>query len=255
MLARVPREAPLTVHLQLTTVCNLSCRDCWYKCRPATMTKDKALALVEECAAAGVKSIAIGGGEPMLVDHLRSVVDRAKRLGMWVAVTTNGTVFRADVLPNRVAISWDPLHARTWESGVTPVLQQFRINGVEVGINHVLTSWPDFQRVHGWMKGMGVSKLKDGSPALTLILKKPKTQFNDWDKLKALHFSDFAVDACLAKRLYGVPCRQGETSMYVSAEGLAGVCSNVDARRTYVGLKETFSALPKACLYDGVPCG
>lgn len=252
MLARVPREAPVTVHLQLTTVCNLACKGCWYREKPVTMPRDKALRLVEEWADAGVKSIAIGGGEPMLVEYLNDVVYLAKLRGLWVAVTTNGTVCRTDVVPDRVAISWDRLHERTWNDGVAVALNGYRNRGIEVGINHVLSSWDAFKRVHDWMAMEELLKHKDGLPALTLILNKPYSFFDAWGELAMLPRGEFAMDACLARKIYGVECKQGLTSMYVSAGGLASVCSNVRERRTYVGLKETFAALPKACLYEMV---
>lgn len=255
MLARVPREAPVNVHWQITTGCNLTCPDCWYKGPAATVPFEKAASLVEEWVEAGVKSIAIGGGEPMFVPWLGRLVRLARNLGMYVAVTTNGTVFRTDVQPDRMAFSWDSLHARTWDDGVMPVMQRYQLRGVEIGVNHVLSDWEAVERVYTWMQKEGLLRHEDGSPALTLILKKPRSEFEDWGKLNLLPRGSFAMDACLAKKVYGIPCRQGQVSMFVSADGLAGVCSNVRARRTYVGLKETFSALPEACLYEEVPCG
>ena len=248
MIVAVPRDAPVVIHWQITTKCNLACPKCFYR-GTGEISGSKAIALVDEWAAAGVKSIAIGGGEPMLVPWLGTVVKFAKQRGLYVAVTTNGTVLRDDVPADRVAISYDKLHVETWSRGrrvIEHAVSHYRWLGANVSLNHVLIDEESFDLVDAYAIG------KKGCQ-LVVLLEKPKSEFCFRDGAKE-RLKKHAVDACLAKVVFGKECNQGLTSMFVSVNLEAAVCSNVKARVPYTTLKETWASLPKECLYEGVTC-
>ena len=238
MLIRVPRETPLNVHLQVTTQCNLACQYCFYRGN-GELKEGIASSLVEEWASLSVKAIAIGGGEPMLVPWLGELVSLAQGKGMFVAVTTNGSILRDDIKPDKIAVSWDRIHEGTWETCIPmDAVSWYRDLGCSVCINHVLTD------------AEALSTVLAVTQDVIVLLEKPVSHFTHWDEGKKL-IKRLAVDSCMAKVHFGQKCYQGEISMYIDAGLRCAVCSNVPRRIDYMGLKETWNSLRKDCLYGG----
>ncbi len=86
----------LTIELEMTYACNLSCAYCYAsagKKRPAEMSQAEISCVLAQARSLGaVKVVLLGGGEPLLYEDFRSLVDEIKGLGMDVSVFTNGTL-------------------------------------------------------------------------------------------------------------------------------------------------------------------
>jgi MoaA/NifB/PqqE/SkfB family radical SAM enzyme len=231
---------PLSVHLLLTTRCNLNCRGCFYRGEPSEIPLERALSLLREWAGAGVKSVAVGGGEPTLYPNIGEVVSEAKRLGLYVALTSNGVYLREwEVPPDRVHISFDEMHS-TDIATVRRAIDHYRACGVErVGVNHIVTSLE-----------LAEVALSLEADTVTLLLEKPRWRFGDWSRLSELILSNrdrVWLDACLARllRRLGVldipaECRQGITSMSLGSDLKARLCSNSKEGVPYSSLQQAW---------------
>ncbi len=91
----MPAIGPLSVNLDLTTACNYACDHCidWEALNSPVRHSDQELRdSLEELAERGLRSvILIGGGEPTLYPGFGEMVVFLKRLGLQVAVVSNGS--------------------------------------------------------------------------------------------------------------------------------------------------------------------
>ncbi len=87
------RSTPLFVSWALTDRCNLQCRHCgfWRAPRPELGTEE-VLQAIELLTAAGAKVVSFVGGEPFLRNDLASILERCRRKGLFVRVTSNGVL-------------------------------------------------------------------------------------------------------------------------------------------------------------------
>jgi len=88
-------NAPFLVVWNLTNLCNLRCQHCYQSAgaaAPNELELEEKIRVVRELADAGVVSVALSGGEPLIHPHFFSIVAEAKKNGMFVAVATNGIV-------------------------------------------------------------------------------------------------------------------------------------------------------------------
>lgn len=126
-----PLVKPRSVTVTLTSRCNLRCVMCnhWkHPTRPEEeIPYDQAARVISEAADWGVPEIELSGGEPMLRSDFLDLLRHARRCGIGVNVTTNGTLIdeeaagefaRTDGL--RLQISLDGASADThdWVRGV-----------------------------------------------------------------------------------------------------------------------------------------
>ena len=89
-VAGAPR--PLELHLAVTTRCPAPCEGCYLDARPDGHAPPLA-AIVErlvEARAAGVSTVAFGGGEPLTRPDLGEIAAHARRLGLVPVLTTSG---------------------------------------------------------------------------------------------------------------------------------------------------------------------
>lgn len=143
-------SAPETVHLAITTRCNLTCPGC-YALRVgngAELTATELRGLIDQWAQMRVFQLAVGGGEPLLYRGLFDVLAYARRQGIVPNLTTNGTLFSADVVRRleqagvaRVNASWN---GPDGEPGgrtqvVTAALRLLLDSTLQVGVNLLVT--------------------------------------------------------------------------------------------------------------------
>lgn len=240
--------APNSVHCMVTTRCQLTCPGCFYRERePAEWNMPLARKVMQEAHDLGVQWLAFGGGEPLLWEHLASVLFEAKEFGFKVAVTTNGIRTAAGspgVLEgsiDRVAISHDIMHARGGD-----------------GNPGLWRSWPEREAWAGqsaqtWKDwgcpDVGLNTIADDIDVLsddvlaavdsvTFLLPKPlfprehlALWLGEWKQKLATFRARFSggifVDSCLAVMLGQGPCLQGRTSMSIDVYGQARPCSNL----------------------------
>lgn len=96
-------SAPTMVTWQLTRDCNLACLHCCTdsapgKALPNELSRERALSLSREIAAAGVPYAMIVGGEPTLVPHFAEVCRTLSDGGVLLKIETNGMEFDVSAL-------------------------------------------------------------------------------------------------------------------------------------------------------------
>ena len=87
------RHGILQIHP--TRRCNLRCLHCYSQSGPEERAELEASlieAVLEDAARLGFDVLAVSGGEPFLYRGLAQVLTRAKELGLFTSVTTNGTL-------------------------------------------------------------------------------------------------------------------------------------------------------------------
>lgn len=98
------RAAPLLGHLdiELTERCNNNCIHCYInlpendlKARRRELSTAQVKAILEEAASLGCLRVRFTGGEPLLRDDFEELYVFARRLGLRVQISTNGTLITA----------------------------------------------------------------------------------------------------------------------------------------------------------------
>jgi len=220
-------DAPLSIHLLVTSRCNLGCRGCFYKHNEGEIPFRKVRALFFEWRSCGVRSVAIGGGEPLLHPEIENIIDLGRKLGFYMAVTTNGTILK-DIRPNRLHVSFDEVHPTSVED-VETAIRYYRPRVGKIGINHIVRSVE------------GVMQLERFDvDTITLLKEKPISKFKEWHRIFKVGRSRFWYDACLSREFGWIKCRQGVTSMSINPSLEASVCSNLNKWFPYTSLKETW---------------
>lgn len=103
---------PLSLLAELTYRCNLQCPYCYNPLdlsayRPE-LDADAWCRVVDEAAALGVLQLHLSGGEPTLrPDDLCSIVERARRCGMYTNLITQGTFLSDELLDRLMAVGLD----------------------------------------------------------------------------------------------------------------------------------------------------
>jgi len=149
--------APLSINLDLTTACNYKCDHCidWDILNSKVRHADDELrASLAQLTLKGLKSvILIGGGEPTLYPGFADFVAYLKRLGLQVAVVSNGS--RGDRLlqaaPHFTAGDWVRL---SLDSGSNEVFQKMHNPTPATLTLDEICSW--------------IPKIKAANPALTM---------------------------------------------------------------------------------------
>lgn len=107
---------PLTLLLLLNRGCNLRCSFCDLWEGHVHMPMERMLPLLDDAVEIGVRTLVLTGGEPFLHPDLFTAVAEARRRGLAVNITTNGT---------RIDKRWDELV----QSGVSSL--SFSLDGLE----------------------------------------------------------------------------------------------------------------------------
>ncbi len=162
-----------------TRACNLACRHCYVSARaipdPQEMTTDDALSLVHNLASYGVPSLLLSGGEPLARLDFFDIIQAAKRVGLSVTVSTNGTLIDrsfaqaiAEASIGYVGVSLDgppELHDKlrcmkgAWEASVAG-LEALGRAGVKRGVRFTLTpqTYRGLSSVLETVKELGVER-------------------------------------------------------------------------------------------------
>lgn len=104
---------PLFAMVEITYRCNLRCRHCYIlskvdRPRPETMGADQALALLDALADRGCLDVTLTGGETTLHPAWPRLLRRAKDLGFFTMLKTNGLTFTPE---NVARYAEDPAHS------------------------------------------------------------------------------------------------------------------------------------------------
>jgi pyrroloquinoline quinone biosynthesis protein E len=147
----VPR--PLELHVAVTSRCPAPCTGCYLDARPDGYEPpfEALAARLAEAAAAGVSTVAFGGGEPLTRGDLGRLAAEARRLGLVPVMTTSGLGLTAE----RAATLRDFAQVNVSHDGVDGAYEAVRgfdaaahaeravallaAAGIPVGVNVVLT--------------------------------------------------------------------------------------------------------------------
>ncbi|MGQ9366670.1 heme d1 biosynthesis radical SAM protein NirJ [Azospirillum sp. ST 5-10] len=152
-----PATGPVVIW-NLVRRCNLTCLHCYSFSAdhdfPGELTTDEAFRVLDDLHGCGVRVLILSGGEPMLRRDLPDVARRAKAMGFYVGLSTNGTLIDerrvaavAEVGYDYVGISLDGLAAthdrfRRRAGAFDEALRGVRLcrdAGLKVGIRLTLT--------------------------------------------------------------------------------------------------------------------
>ena len=91
--------------------CNLTCRHCYAtsadKDFPGELTTGEIETVMDDLHAYGVPALILSGGEPLLHPDIFAIARRAKAMGFYVGLSTNGTLIDAERLPAIVETGFD----------------------------------------------------------------------------------------------------------------------------------------------------
>lgn len=90
-------RAPLTVYMELTRDCNLSCGHCFVEKEKVEMSVEKAKTLLDQLVQERVFKMYFTGGEPLLYTGLYELLEYIKGKPIWSLVQTNGLLITNDV--------------------------------------------------------------------------------------------------------------------------------------------------------------
>src|SRR3970282_2079673 len=138
--------------------CNLACMHCYSISAdidfPGELDTAEVLRVMDDLKAFGVPALILSGGEPLLRKDIFDIADRAKALGFYTALSTNGTLIDLplamrirDTGFHYLGISLDGLEAthdkfRRQAGAFAKSLQALRLcrdMGVKVGVRFTLT--------------------------------------------------------------------------------------------------------------------
>jgi len=90
--------------------CNLVCKHCYSisadKDFPGELSKDEIFGVMDDLKGFGVPALILSGGEPLLRADIFDISRRAKELGFYVALSTNGTRIGADNIADIAAVDY-----------------------------------------------------------------------------------------------------------------------------------------------------
>ena len=108
-----PRRNPPgpVVIWNLTRRCNLTCKHCYAlavdKEFPGELSTDEAFAVLDDLKAFHVPAVILSGGEPLLRADIHTIANRAKALGLYAALSTNGTLIGPEQIDEIAEVGYD----------------------------------------------------------------------------------------------------------------------------------------------------
>jgi Fe-coproporphyrin III synthase len=91
--------------------CNLACQHCYSISAdidfPGELTTPEIYRTMDDLKAYGVPVLILSGGEPLLHPDIFAISQRAKAMGFYVGLSTNGTLIDAGMLPRIAAVGYD----------------------------------------------------------------------------------------------------------------------------------------------------
>jgi MoaA/NifB/PqqE/SkfB family radical SAM enzyme len=184
--------APTHVQIILSDLCNQDCHFCAYRMEGGfstamfsdaegnknpnrRMPTEKALEILDDCAAAGVGAIEFtGGGEPTVHPRWKEIIGHAQALGMQTGLVTNGVKLEPTPVLERLTwlrVSLDAGEAETYQrirrSAAWPkVMNNLRmvggLTGPYVGVGFVVTreNYTELAQAAALVKSFGIPYIR-----------------------------------------------------------------------------------------------
>lgn len=159
--------------------CNLACKHCYSISAdhdfPGELSTQEIYTVMDDLKAFGVTVLILSGGEPLLRPDIYAISKRAKALGFYVGLSTNGTLIDADNIQKIAAVGYDYVGIsidgtrkthdkfRRREGAFQASMNGIRLcqrHGIKVGLRFTLTQdnaheLPDMLRL---MKALDIDK-------------------------------------------------------------------------------------------------
>lgn len=91
--------------------CNLACKHCYATSADidfaGELDTEEVFAVMDDLRAFGVSVLILSGGEPLLRPDIFEISERAKAMGFYVGLSSNGTLIRDDNIEHIAAIGYD----------------------------------------------------------------------------------------------------------------------------------------------------
>ncbi len=91
--------------------CNLTCRHCYSISAdtdfPNELSTGEVAAVMDDLKAFGVPVLILSGGEPLLRPDIFEISSRAKKMGFYVGLSTNGTLITPDMIGSIADVGYD----------------------------------------------------------------------------------------------------------------------------------------------------
>lgn len=143
----------------LTRRCNLRCRHCYTSSAdvefPGELTREQAMAVLDDLGAFGIPALILSGGEPLARRDFFDIAARARELGLFLALSTNGTQVVGENADRVAALGFDYVgisldgigatndwfrgHRGAFEAALEGV-RACKRRGVKVGLRFTITS-------------------------------------------------------------------------------------------------------------------
>lgn len=138
------KQVPIVVW-NITNRCNLNCIHCYAKAntRKVELSTDDCKKIINEIAGFGVPLIIFSGGEPLMRKDIFELADHAKKRGIKVVLSTNGTLIDEKIVNDLkvfdyVGISLDGIKAHEKFRGVEGSFER-ALKGLEIAREVTLT--------------------------------------------------------------------------------------------------------------------
>ena len=260
-------QKPISLFWEPTEKCNLRCKHCYTSSNPDNkpeLTFEEAIKIVDSMYDNGIYSLGIGGGEPLIMPFLPSLVKYIRQKGMNVSISTNGLLLTENYLDELIScgleiiqISIDGLKdnheylrgENTYEKVISKV-ELLNNSGITYRVGSVINSlnYRSLDNFVMLMKSMGVKVINffrympiNGNDFLNLTPESLKvaTEYlvktaklnkygNSSDKFyitfEPLSFFSFLVDE---RDLNKVQCTAGKGKFNLSCDGDVTLCNYV----------------------------
>ncbi len=91
--------------------CNLTCKHCYAtsadKDFPGELSTQEVFSVMDDCKAFGVPVLILSGGEPLMRPDIFTISRRAKAMGFYVGLSSNGTLITGENIADIAAIGYD----------------------------------------------------------------------------------------------------------------------------------------------------
>lgn len=105
-----PPSGPVVIW-NLIRRCNLNCKHCYSisadRDFPGEMTTQEVYAVMDDLKHFGVPVLILSGGEPLLRSDIFRISRRAKEMGFYVGLSTNGTLINEHIIAAVAAVGYD----------------------------------------------------------------------------------------------------------------------------------------------------
>lgn len=110
LTAKPPPAAPVVIW-NLMRRCNLACKHCYSISAdidfPGELTTEELFTVMDDLKQFRVPVLILSGGEPLLHPDIYQIAHRAKNLGFYVALSSNGTLIDEDNIEKIAAVGFD----------------------------------------------------------------------------------------------------------------------------------------------------